>query len=256
MPAVCGSCSRIAVAPAERIWAVSSSALRAQQRSYVARSAGPSGCRVLRAVEAVVQSLRDAEELGVALHDDPAHVQPRAADVADQRAQHLGHATAEGGRVDGPQRAVAEQLAAARDRALEAGEALGREHAGEALRGQGADRDVKEGHGTALSRPVTAEGGIEPRADLPHDVLSREGRGGERERDPELLVLGRPELVEREHVDALDVAQAGGERRPARRLSRGSSVKPGHEHVADPDRRARARRAARRTRASGRAAGP
>ena len=55
----------------------------------------------------------------IALHHDPAHVQPGAAHVADQRAQHLRHLAAERGRVHGPQRAAAEQLAAAGDRLLE-----------------------------------------------------------------------------------------------------------------------------------------
>ena len=51
---------------------------------------------------------------------DPAGVDPGAAHVADQRAQHLGDAAAAGGRVDVPERASCQQLAPAIDRQPEA----------------------------------------------------------------------------------------------------------------------------------------
>ena len=53
-----------------------------------------------RAVEPVVNALRDLEEAGVALDHEPADVEPRAASVGQQRLQHLGDAAARGGRVD------------------------------------------------------------------------------------------------------------------------------------------------------------
>lgn len=81
----------------------------------------------LVSVQSVVQALRDAKELGVARDRYPARIKPPAARVAEQRAQHLGDATAVGGRVDVPERPRLQQLAPAGDRVLEAGERVGRE---------------------------------------------------------------------------------------------------------------------------------
>ena len=111
-------------------------ALRVAQRPAVAREA----------VEPVVQALGDAEELGIALGDDPAAVEPGAAHVADQRAQHLGDAAAERGRVDVPDRAGAEQRVRGRDGLLELREALAGQHLGEPLRAQRRDVNALERH--------------------------------------------------------------------------------------------------------------
>ena len=72
IPAVCGSCSRITSA----VW------IRGGERVGVAGAralvcgvfARPERLPVVGAVEAVVEVLGDAEELGVAVHDDPLHV--------------------------------------------------------------------------------------------------------------------------------------------------------------------------------------
>ena len=96
------------------------------------------------AVQAVVQPLRHVEELIVALDDHPSGIDAGAADVADQRAQHLRHAAAARGRVDRPERARAEQLPPARDRALELRQPVGRQHLSEALGRKAGDLlDVK-----------------------------------------------------------------------------------------------------------------
>ena len=84
-------------------------------------------------VQPVVQALCDAEELGVALDHDPARIDPTAARVADQRAQHLGDAAAVGGRVDVPERPRLEQLAPAGQRVLEGRERVGGEHGAQTL---------------------------------------------------------------------------------------------------------------------------
>jgi hypothetical protein len=71
------------------------------------------------AVQVVVDSLGDTEELRVARDRQPARVQSRSVDVADQRPQHLGHSAASRRRVDVPDGAVAERLPRRCDRLLE-----------------------------------------------------------------------------------------------------------------------------------------
>ena len=145
IPAVCGSCS--STTSAGRIRAASASALRGAA-ALVDRALGsPERPPSSGAVEAVVEALGDAEEVGVAVDHDPARVEPGAADVADQRAQHLGDAAAVRGRVDGPERPAGEQFPAARDGVLEARQPVRREHAAEALRMEAGDGDVDERHG-------------------------------------------------------------------------------------------------------------
>jgi hypothetical protein len=97
-------------------------ALGIAQRTAVARVA----------VQAVVQALGQREELRVARHHHPACVETGATHVTDQRAQHLGDAAASS-RVDVPERPLIQQLAAARDRALEPCQALGRKHLAEPI---------------------------------------------------------------------------------------------------------------------------
>ena len=63
-----------------------------------------------RAVQAVVDTLRDCEELGVAFDHEPACVDPCAAGVGEQRLQHLGDAAAGSGRVDIQNRVTGERL--------------------------------------------------------------------------------------------------------------------------------------------------
>ena len=104
------------------------------------------------AVQAVVQALGDAEELGVAADGDPSRVDADAAHVADQRAQHLGDAAAVSGGVHVPERPPVQQLAPAGHRVLELRQALGREDVAEALGIERRDLDVLERHGTTLPR--------------------------------------------------------------------------------------------------------
>ena len=101
-------------------------------------------------VEPVVQALRDAEELAVALDHYPACVTPTACRVADQRAQHLGDAAAVGGRVDVPERPRVEQLAPPGERVFEGRKRLGSEHAAQALGVQRSDDDVLKTHGASV----------------------------------------------------------------------------------------------------------
>ena len=63
----------------------------------------------LRAVDPIVNPLRDGKELGVALSHEPPHVEPSAARVADQHLEHLGHAAARGCGVDVPEGVAVEQ---------------------------------------------------------------------------------------------------------------------------------------------------
>lgn len=64
-----------------------------------------------RGAERVVDALGHAEEVGRSLEDEPADVDAEAADVAQDRAQHLGHAAAGRGGVDVPDGASAEERA-------------------------------------------------------------------------------------------------------------------------------------------------
>jgi len=89
-----------------------------------------------RAMQAVVDALGDVEELGRAIDDDPARVDPGAARVGDKRAQQLDHATPERGRVHVPDDPPGEQLARLAHAALEVGEPVGRQHRTESLRGR------------------------------------------------------------------------------------------------------------------------
>ena len=114
---------------------------------------------VVGSVQVVVQVLGDAEEAGVAADDDPARVQSRAADVADQRSQHLGDAAAARRRVHRPQRVVGQQLLPARDRLLEPREAVGRQHVVEPAGRQRGDGDVREPRCSVHDREVGTKGG-------------------------------------------------------------------------------------------------
>ena len=64
-----------------------------------------------RAVQGVMQPLGEFEEFRVALNDQPTGVDVETLGVTQQRPQHLRDATAHGGGVDIPQRAVTQTLA-------------------------------------------------------------------------------------------------------------------------------------------------
>ena len=98
---------------------------------------------VVGAVQAIVEPLGDAEEVVVAADHRPASVDAGAADVSDQRPQHLRHPAALRRRVHGPQRASVQQLTTSRERALELRERLGREHLPKALGSQRRDRHLR-----------------------------------------------------------------------------------------------------------------
>ena len=63
------------------------------------------------AVQQVVHTLRDGEELRFPVEDEPPVVDPRSSPVRQQCLQHLGHPAAMGCRVDMPDRAVPERRA-------------------------------------------------------------------------------------------------------------------------------------------------
>jgi hypothetical protein len=63
-----------------------------------------------RAVETVVDSLGDGEEVGLARDDEPLGLDAGTADVAEERRQHLGDAASGRGRVDVHHPAAAEEL--------------------------------------------------------------------------------------------------------------------------------------------------
>src|SRR5687768_9906891 len=94
----------------------------------------------------------------------------------------------------------------------------------------------------STARPASPNSWSSACSDMTGEPLAHDGgelgrgsrRVGQRERDPELLVLRRPQLVEGEHVDTLDVAEAGGDRGDPLDLA-GMVGEPRDEHVADPD---------------------
>jgi hypothetical protein len=87
-----------------------------------------------RAVEAVVDALRDGEELGVSVDDEPARVDAGAAGVGDEGLQQLHHAAAPGRRVDVPHHAAGQLGASLVAHTRELLEAIGRKHRAKALR--------------------------------------------------------------------------------------------------------------------------
>ena len=70
-------------------------------------------------VELVVEPLRHAEELVVAVHHEPAGVPPRAELVAEDRSQHLRDTTPLGGRIDMPEPTPIQEVTAASHGLLE-----------------------------------------------------------------------------------------------------------------------------------------
>jgi hypothetical protein len=84
-----------------------------------------------RAVQEVVQSLRDREELRAGVEYEPPVLDPRPAPIGEQCLEHLGHATAVRRRVDMPDRAVAERAPRPRRCVGQATGALGRQDARE-----------------------------------------------------------------------------------------------------------------------------
>ena len=72
-----------------------------------------------RAVETIVDPLRDREELGAGGDHGPARVDARAPGVGEQRLQQLRHSPASRRRVDVPDRAPGEQLLRPRDPRLD-----------------------------------------------------------------------------------------------------------------------------------------
>ena len=107
---------------------------RLVQRRAVAR--GP--------VQRVMEALGEAEEVGVPLDHGPARVDALAPRVGQQRAQHLGHAAALGGRVHVPDGAPVEQLAAAGQRGAGAPEGVRLDDPAEAVEGVRAKLDLAE----------------------------------------------------------------------------------------------------------------
>jgi len=61
-------------------------------------------------MESVVDPLGDREELGITGHHQPADVDARVLDVADEHMEHLGHPTSGGRRTDIPDRSSGESL--------------------------------------------------------------------------------------------------------------------------------------------------
>ena len=109
----------------------------------------------LRAVQVVVEPLREGEELRVARQHEPAGVDARAARVREQRAEHLGDAAAGRGRVDAPDRPVPERVPRALLRHLPLAERRRVEHLTEALGVEGRDLDgCEHGMHDARSRPA------------------------------------------------------------------------------------------------------
>jgi hypothetical protein len=94
------------------------------------------------AVQPVVNALGEVEEVRLAVHHDPAGVDSGALRVADQRAQHLGDAAAECGRVDVPEDTTAQQLVPAGERLTECIHPVGGEDLAEAFRREWGDGDV------------------------------------------------------------------------------------------------------------------
>ena len=78
-----------------------------------------------RAVEPVVNALRDLEEAGVALDHEPADVEPRAASVSQQCLEHLGDAASRCGRVDVEDRPASHRRLGRLGNPLVAGDPLG-----------------------------------------------------------------------------------------------------------------------------------
>ena len=100
-PAVCGSCSSTMSPRPDHLsdqLQVGRLDLLVVRRARVR----PAGRRHPRAVQPVVQSLGDREELLIAVQHQPAGVDPGAAPVGQQRLQHLGDAATLGGGIDVP----------------------------------------------------------------------------------------------------------------------------------------------------------
>src|SRR5262249_38994474 len=99
-----------------------------------------------RAGEVVADAFRDLGEVRIPLDDDPLRVYPRAPDVRQQAAQHLGDTTAGGGRVDVQDRATRQPFASGQCRRLEPLSALGPDQRQQPLGCQRGDLDLFEPH--------------------------------------------------------------------------------------------------------------
>ena len=75
-------------------------------------------------VEAVVDALRDREELSISGHHQPADVYARVLDIADEHVEHLGHPTSGGGRTNIPDSSAVESLCGLNGCTMEVGESL------------------------------------------------------------------------------------------------------------------------------------
>ena len=109
------------------------------------------------AVDLVVQALGDHEELGVAGDHHPAAGDPRVLDVAEQHLEHLGHAAADRGRADVPQRPAAELAPELTGRLHQPREPLGADNGRELLDGSlGHSHRLNQAH---VSVPSGGESG-------------------------------------------------------------------------------------------------
>ena len=124
--------------------------LRAQLRAVAGRT-----------VERVVDPLGQAEKVGRPLEDEPARINAEAADIAKERAEHLGYTAAGRRRVDVPDAASAEQFASGGGFALERPDAVGVQELGEGLDGSGVDVDFEQREPPLARRvPGPHEGGF------------------------------------------------------------------------------------------------
>jgi hypothetical protein len=109
------------------------------------------------AVEAVVDTLRDREELGVALDHEPDGLEAGTERVADERAEHLGDPAAVRRRVDVHDAAAVEQAAERRSGLEQLLDPLGPEDRAEAS-------DVDRLHGNPRREPGLHRGSLADRA--------------------------------------------------------------------------------------------
>ncbi len=100
-----------------------------------------------RAVEVVVDALRDLEEPRVALDHHPPGVDADPPRVREQRLEHLGHAPTGCGRVHVDDGAAVQQLTCHPRGRVERGHPLGADHGLEACRVESADVDLAQDNG-------------------------------------------------------------------------------------------------------------
>ncbi len=105
-----------------------------------------------RAMEVVVDALRDLEEVRIALDDDPLGVDARTAGVRQERAEHLGDPATGRGRVDVQHDASGQLLASSLCCRLESFGAVRSDQREQPVGGERRDLDLFELHRTPLTR--------------------------------------------------------------------------------------------------------